>query len=287
MVMRSSWDMRSNHSGRERRFEPELDEASVHRLYAPARPHRVVELERLPGVAGVGVRVGVTGALERRHGDVVDPQVVGMRIAALIVGIGDDHLRPLPADDGDQPADGLVERGVGERVGMLVGLGVGHARVAITEHDHLVVADDLGRPGQLATPDRRQVGDHLGPVHGRVEDVAGLAPGARDQHRAHSLGVIAGNGAGPLRRLVVGMSVNREQAEFRIWPCFPLLLLRSGPLGLRRVACPLPRPLGPGSLSRPTGTLAHRRSRYRRRTVPKPTRAAAHLEPRGGIDSLV
>ena len=60
--------------------------------------------------------------------------------------------------------------------------------------------------------------------------------------------------------------------------CLPLLLLRSGPLGLRLffffffwplglrpIACPLPRPLGPGSLSRfQCGTLAHRSTARRR-----------------------
>ena len=44
----------------------------------------------------------------------MDPQVVGVRVALLVVGIGDDHLRPLPADDRDQPADRLVEVGAGE-----------------------------------------------------------------------------------------------------------------------------------------------------------------------------
>ena len=39
------------------------------------------------------------------------PQVVGVRVAALVVGVGDDHLRPLAADDLDQPADRLVEVG--------------------------------------------------------------------------------------------------------------------------------------------------------------------------------
>ena len=46
-------------------------------------------------------------------------------------------------------AVGLVELGVGERVGMGVGLRVGHARIAVAEQHDLVVADDLGGGPQL------------------------------------------------------------------------------------------------------------------------------------------
>ena len=53
-------------------------------------------------VKGFTVRVGkhsktfivTTGRRESRNGDVVHPQMVRVRIALLILGIGDDHLRP-------------------------------------------------------------------------------------------------------------------------------------------------------------------------------------------------
>ena len=54
---------------------------------------------------------------------------------------------------------------------------------------------------------------HLGLVHRRVEDVARLAAGAAHEHGVHAFGVVPGDRAGALRRLVVGMGVHREDAE--------------------------------------------------------------------------
>ena len=50
------------------------------------------------------------------------PEVVGVGVAVLVVGVGEDHLGPLAADDLDQSVDGLVEVGVGEGLGPGVGL---------------------------------------------------------------------------------------------------------------------------------------------------------------------
>ena len=120
--------------------------------------------------------------------------------------------------------------------GMLVGLGVGHARVAVAEHDDLVVADDLGGQRQLLAPHLVQPLADLGRVHGRVEDVALLAAGAADEHGVHTLGVVPGDGAGALRRLVVGMGVHAQQAE------------RFGHHPVQAIGCHVrfdPRPAGP------------------------------------------
>jgi hypothetical protein len=143
----------------------------------------------------------------------VHPQVVGVGIRALLVGIGDDHLRPVAPDHRDQPADRLVQRRVGERVGRGVLGRVGHAGIAVSEQLDRVVADDLGCPGQLPEADGGQVGPDLGAVHRRVEDVAGLAAGAGDQHRTHAFGVVAGHRGGPFRGLVVGVGVHGQQAQ--------------------------------------------------------------------------
>jgi hypothetical protein len=159
------------------------------------------------------VGVGVAGLLEGEHRDVVDPQVVGVRVAALVVAVGHDHLRALATDDLDQPADGLVERGVGEGVGVGVGRRVGHARVAVAQQHDLVVADDLGGPLELPQADGGQVGHDVGLVHGGVEDVARLAAGAGDEHGTDALGVVPGDRAGPLGRLVVRVGVHGHQAE--------------------------------------------------------------------------
>ena len=59
----------------------------------------------------------------------------------------------------------------------------------------------------------RDVGLDLGLVHGRVEDVALLAAGAAHEHGADALGVVLGDGAGALGRLVVGVGVDGQQAE--------------------------------------------------------------------------
>ena len=84
-----------------------------------------------------------------------------MGVAVLDVGVGDDDVRALAADDRDQPADGVVEGHVGEAAGVLVLGRARHARVAVAEPDDLVVAEDLGRLGQLLAPNPGDVGPHL------------------------------------------------------------------------------------------------------------------------------
>ena len=53
----------------------------------------------------------------------------------------------------------------------------------------------------------------LRPVHGRVQDVAGLAAGAAHERRADALVDVLGDGGGALGRLVVGVGVDAEEAE--------------------------------------------------------------------------
>ena len=43
----------------------------------------VVELQRLPRLAELGVPLGVAGPLERQHADLVHPHVVGVRVDAV------------------------------------------------------------------------------------------------------------------------------------------------------------------------------------------------------------
>ena len=185
----------------------------MHELDALPRPHRVVGLRHLPGLARFGVPVGIGGPIDGGLRDVVHLDVVGVRVAALLVAVGEDHLRPRPPDDPDQAAHGFIHRGLGEAERVGVGLAVGHARVAVAEHLDLVVADDGGGLVELRSPHGRDVGLHLGLVHRRVEDVALLAAGAAHEHGAHPLGVVAGDGASPLGRLVVRVGVDREEAE--------------------------------------------------------------------------
>ena len=120
--------------------------------------------------------------------------------------------------------------------GCLFASRVGHARVAVAEQDHLVVADDRRPPRlELLAADLGESSRTSGRVHGRVEDVALLAAGAADEHRAHALGVVAGDRAGPLGRLVVRVGVDGQQA----------------PASGHRPATATGRPVPPGSWSRP------------------------------------
>ncbi len=66
--------------------------------------------------------------------------------------------------------------------------------------------------GQLLHAHLVQALADLGRVHGRVEDVARLAAGAAHQDGAHALVVVAVHRAGALRRLVVGVGVDAQEA---------------------------------------------------------------------------
>ena len=117
----------------ERRFESQLDERLMggHDAVAWTRRSRTASVASTGRPVGIGGRVA--GQVERRQGDLGDPEVVGVRVHLLRLRVGHDDLRPHPPYDLDQPADGLVEVGAGERVGMMVGLRLGHARVAVAE----------------------------------------------------------------------------------------------------------------------------------------------------------
>ena len=72
-------------------------------MRALGEPVRVVELERLPRLARLRVAVRVAGRVERRHRDLVAPDVVGVRVAAVLV-VGGHHVRAELADHRDQRA---------------------------------------------------------------------------------------------------------------------------------------------------------------------------------------
>ena len=141
------------------------------------------------------------------------PDVVGVRVPAGVVAVGDHHLRTLVPHDAHEAADGLVEIGIGEVLGMGVRLGVGHAGVAVAEQVQRVVADDRHRVVELTHAHRGEVFAGLGRVGGRIEDVARLAPRAGDEHGVHALGVVAGDRGRALRRFVIGVRVHREHAQ--------------------------------------------------------------------------
>ncbi len=110
----------------ERRLQPVLEEGLVGRLHAAPGPDGVVHLGHLPRLAELRVAVGVGRGVDRSHRDLVDPQVVRVRVPGLVVAVGQDDLRSLASDDLHQPPDRLVERGPGEAAGIGVVLAVGH-----------------------------------------------------------------------------------------------------------------------------------------------------------------
>ena len=146
--------------------------------------------------------------------------MVGVRIPLLIVVVGDDHLRLGAPNDVDQPAGRLVEIGLVEAIGMLVGLGIRHARIAVAQHHDLVEPDHRRRLGELGGPHR---GDQslllLGAesverparlAEQRILEIALLATGTAHQDRADPFGVVFGQRGSTLRGFVVGVSMHRE-----------------------------------------------------------------------------
>ena len=207
----------------ERRLAAQPDERLVDGDHAGPRPGRVVQLRRLVRLTGIRIPAGVTGALECQHRDVVDAEVVGVRVPALVVAVGDDDLGLGAADDRHQTSGRLVEVGLVERLRVLVRLGIRHPRVAVAEHHDLVEADDLRRRGELGAAHRRDLRLLvLGaqPVQRlsllpqqRVLQLALLAPGAADEHGVDPSGVVLGDRRRTLRRLVVRMGVYGQQCE--------------------------------------------------------------------------
>ncbi len=80
------------------RLEPGLVEGQV-----------VVELGRLPRLARAGELLGVARRLERAHRDLVRLDVVGVRVAAVLV-VRRDHVRPELPHQAHERLGGLVER---------------------------------------------------------------------------------------------------------------------------------------------------------------------------------
>ena len=199
----------------------------------------VVELERLPGLAGARVAVRVGGGLERLDGDLVGLDVVGVRVAAVLV-VGQHHVRPELADGADQRLGRLRrlqrEAAIWQRR-QRVALG----QPGIGEAEELLLdAEDLPGPGHLLAPDAGQVGADLGPVHGLVQDVAALAAGQGADQDLHALAHIPGHGGGALARLVVGMRVHGHQPQLALQQVVSLVINSQCPQHRVR-RCDIPR----------------------------------------------
>ena len=147
-----------------------------------------------------------------------------MRVAALVVAVGDDDVGPLRTDDADQLARRPRRSAPG---GTTRGARSGRCRPcrsrgspSITTSSKPMISADRG---QLAGA---QLGEALLLLLGgqaverlawfaqrRVLQIAFLAAGATHQHGVHAFGRVHRHRRRALRRFVVGMSVHGEQTE--------------------------------------------------------------------------
>ena len=93
----------------EGRRQAKLEECLVLGHEPGPGPHHVVELLWCPRHAQLGMKRGVTSGLVGWHRGLVHPEMIGMWIAALVVGVGHDDMRPLLPDEADERPDGLFE----------------------------------------------------------------------------------------------------------------------------------------------------------------------------------
>ena len=100
----------------------------MQRDHTPPREARVVHLRRLPRRPCLRELPRIPRGVERGQGDLVDPDVVRVRIELPVLRVGDDHLRPFHADEADEAPDGFFERCVREVVGASVDLGARASR---------------------------------------------------------------------------------------------------------------------------------------------------------------
>src|SRR5215471_1272193 len=133
--------------------------------------------------------------------------MIGMWIAALVVGVGHDDMGPLLPDEADEGPDCLLEGGSGKGARLATRW---HVRVSIAEHPHPLIAEMRGRRGQFLAADCRETGLHLGAIERRVYNRASLTASATDERCTHTGRGIVRRATPALGRLVVRMGMNRQ-----------------------------------------------------------------------------
>ena len=179
VVIRAAWSGSGGQSRSRSAYgdsRPRLDHRLVQRDHPVAMEGEgVVELERLPRRAQLGIGVRVGRGVEGRDADLVAHDVVRMRVAAVLV-VGGHDVRPERADDLDQRRRRLLQIHQREAA-----LGQRRQRVTLRQpgvdeaEPDLLDAEDLPGPVHLLPADPADVGQHVRPVHGRVEDRPPLA----------------------------------------------------------------------------------------------------------------
>jgi hypothetical protein len=140
--------------------------------------------------------------------------VIGVLIGPLVV-VGDQHLRPVPLDQGGDPRRHLLQRDVAERVGPQVVVPFRHAGVPVAEQLQVRDPQDGAGLAQLsqALADYRLF---VVPVLARLDatrPVPQLSVGAGHDHGADALGRVGGQDPAGAGRFVVGMRVDRHHRQ--------------------------------------------------------------------------
>ncbi|EGJ77056.1 putative mycothiol conjugate amidase Mca [Streptomyces sp. Tu6071] len=201
--------VRGLQAAREQRLVQRLGALAVEALV-------VVELRGLEDGAelrlGEALRVG--RAVEGRHADPVGHDVVGVRVAPVLV-VGRDDLRAEGADLAHEPPGRLLdvhepEAALRERRQRVA---LGEAGVDVAE-PRLLDAEDLAGLVHLLPADLVDVLLDVGvTLELRVEDGPALAPGAGDDQHVHPLRDVLRHRGGALAGLVVGVGVHGHQAQ--------------------------------------------------------------------------
>jgi hypothetical protein len=190
----------------------------------------VIELERLPRLARLRQPLDVAGRVKGGHAHPVALDVVGVRVAALLV-VGHHDVRPELPDQLDQRLGRGVDVLPGEapdgQVGRVVGVVVFDPAGVDETQPGLPHAEDLAGALHLGPADLRQVGQDVRVVGElRVEHIAALAAGARDDEHLDALAHVTRHRGRALAGLVVRMCVHGHQAQ--------LLTHHFSPKSLRR-----------------------------------------------------
>src|SRR5262245_31323976 len=126
------------------RWQAKLEECLVLGHEASPRPHHIVELLWCPRHAQLRMKCGIASGLVGWYRCIVHSEMIRMLIAALVVGVGHDDMRPLLPDEANEGPDCLLEGGCGEGARRTARR---HVRVLIAEHPNPLIAEMRRRRG--------------------------------------------------------------------------------------------------------------------------------------------
>ncbi len=205
----------------ERTFLAALDELVLQNPHAlPQEAVDVVELGHRPGLTGIREPQIVGSGLVGADGDLVAADVVGVRVAAVLV-VGRHHVGPEFPHHTYQRFDGIFQGHQGETPLGQRGRRIPLRQSGVDEPQPGVLhTENLGRLRHLVAANFGDVPVHVGQIHRRVENLAALAPGQRHHQHAMTLIRVPGKSGGALTGLVVGVGMHRHQPQFaHVLPC--------------------------------------------------------------------